>query len=312
MSNNNLSSDDFDKLLDDFIAAQLSDTEDTLADIHSEKTPSAKPSENIDVENSSEEYDDYEIDDESLAKDYSYYDYFQDFSSKEPSLAMEERRLYEAIINLLKSSIDCAKEADVDIERFTFEIDNIIPRFNPKRTQNLNENILYAWELLIKSQPERLANLPLNASDEQILNYAEKCTNKNLMMALISYVESLIELDACEIAYNLRKIKYKKYKIERKIYEEEIKRKEKIRLYIQALKEQNFPIDAELLVNNFFKTVRKDPEGAKKMLEVNPATFAPIQVEKLPNKFFGLIKAKPEDGKKVNKKLGKFLKNLKI
>ena len=97
-----------------------------------------------------------------------------------------------------------------------------------------------------------------------------------------------------------------------KIYEEEIKRKEKIRLYIQALKEQNFPIDAELLVNNFFKTVRKDPEGAKKMLEVNPATFAPIQVEKLPNKFFGLIKAKPEDGKKVNKKLGKFLKNLKI
>ena len=37
-----------------------------------------------------------------------------------------------------------------------------------------------------------------------------------------------------------------------------------------------------------------------------------IDFEKLPNKFFGLIKAKPEDGKKVNKKLGKFLKNLKI
>ena len=51
-------------------------------------------------------------------------------------------------------------------------------------------------------------------------------------------------------------------------------------------------------------------ESAKKMLENNPATFAPIQIDKIPSRFFGLIKAKPEDGKKINKKLGKFLKNL--
>ena len=89
-------------------------------------------------------------------------------------------------------------------------------------------------------------------------------------------------------------------------------RKNKIRKYIQAIKEKNFPIDADLLVTNYFKTVRKDPEGAKKMIETNPANFAPIPTDKLPNKFFGLIKARPEDVKKVNKKLGEFIKNLKI
>lgn len=304
MENSDFSSDDFDKLLDDFIASQLSDAEDVLADAQAskQKRSSTKEGETI------EKYDEKP----EVEKDYSYDDYIKNQSSEEEFLAMEERRLYNAMINLMKASIDCAKEADIEIKKFTFDITNIIPRFSPKKTQNLKENILYAWDLLIQSQPERLSSLPSNPSDEQILSYAEKTTNKNLMMALISYVESLIEIDSCEIAYNLRKVKYKKYKIEKRIYEEEINRREKMRLYIQELKKENFPIDEELLVTNYFKTVRKDPEGAKKMLEVNPATFAPIQIDKLPDKFFGLVKAKPEDGKKVNKKIGKFLKNLKV
>ena len=304
MENSDFSSDDFDKLLDDFIASQLSDTEDVLADAQASKQKESSTKEDETIE----EYDE----EPEVEKDYSYDDYIKNQSSKEEFLAMEERRLYDAMINLMKSSIDCAKEADIEIKKFTFDVTNIIPRFSPKKTQNLNENILYAWDLLIQSQPERLSSLPSNPSDEQILSYAEKTTNKNLMMALISYVESLIEIDSCEIAYNLRKVKYKKYKIEKRIYEEEINRREKMRLYIQELKKENFPIDEELLVTNYFKTVRKDPEGAKKMLEVNPATFAPIQIDKLPDKFFGLVKAKPEDGKKVNKKIGKFLKNLKV
>lgn len=304
MENSDFSSDDFDKLLDDFIASQLSDTEDVLADAQASKQKESSTKEDETIE----EYDE----EPEVEKDYSYDDYIKNQSSEEEFLAMEERRLYDAMINLMKSSIDCAKEADIEIKKFTFDVTNIIPRFSPKKTQNLNENILYAWDLLIQSQPERLSSLPSNPSDEQILSYAEKTTNKNLMMALISYVESLIEIDSCEIAYNLRKVKYKKYKIEKRIYEEEINRREKMRLYIQELKKENFPIDEELLVTNYFKTARKDPEGAKKMLEVNPATFAPIQIDKLPDKFFGLVKAKPEDGKKVNKKIGKFLKNLKV
>lgn len=303
MNNNDISSDDFDKLLDDFIALQLSDTEDVIAET---LEPKQQPKQEQKVEEDSLE------EEKTDKKDYSYFDYFNDQSSKAPDLALEERRLYDAVINLMKSSIDCAIEANIDVQKFTFDVNNIIPRFNPKRIKNINENILIAWDMLIKAQPERLANLPLNASDEQILQYAEKSSNKNLMMALISYVECLLELDSCEIAYNLRKIKYKKYKIEKKIYEEEMMRREKMRMFIQELKKANFPIDEELLVTNFFKTYRKDPQGAKKMLEVNPATFAPIQIDKIPNRFFGLIKAKPEDGKKINRKIGKYLKKLKI
>ena len=302
MSSSDFASDDFDKLLDDFIASQLSDTEDVLAETIDTKQPQEEPS-----DDSFEEIQEVEE-----QKDYSYFDYFKDQSSKASDLAMEERRLYDAMINLMKSSIDCAIESEIEVQKFTFDIKNILPRFNPKKLQNLSDNILIAWDMLIKAQPERLSNLPLNASDEQILQYAEKSSNKNLMMALISYVECLLELDSCEIAYNLRKIKYQKHKIEKKIYEEEMHRREKMRMFIQELKKENFPIDAELLVNNFFKTYRKDPQGAKKMLEVNPATFAPIQIDKIPDRFFGLIKAKPEDGKKINKKIGKFLKTLKL
>ena len=143
------------------------------------------------------------------------------------------------------------------------------------------------------------------------MSFAEKTTDKHLQLALISYVETLIEIEACEIAYNLRRVRYEKHKIEKKIFEEQQNRRDRMRNYIKAIREKNFPVDAEMLVNNFFKTFRKDPKGAQKMLENNPATFAPIQIDKIPSRFFGMIKPKPEDGKKVNKKLGKFLKELK-
>lgn len=84
-----------------------------------------------------------------------------------------------------------------------------------------------------------------------------------------------------------------------------------MKAYIEAIKKQDFPIDAERLVTNYFKTAKKDPEGAQKMLENNPATFAPIQIDKLRPRFFGMIKPKPEDGIRINKEIGKFLKNLK-
>ena len=240
MGNSDFSSDDFDKLLDDFIASQLSDTEDLLADAHEQKQTSNEKF----VE---ESYD------KPKEKNYSYDEYVLDQSLDAEHLALEERRLYDAVMNLIKSSIDCAKESEVEIKKFTFDVKKLIPRFSPKRTKNISDNILLAWDLLITSQPERLSTLPPNPSDEQLLSYAEKTTNKNLMLALISYVESLIEIDACEIAYNLRKVRYKKYKIERRIYEEEMNRREKIRIYIQKIKKENFPIDAELLVNNYKK-----------------------------------------------------------
>jgi hypothetical protein len=62
-------------------------------------------------------------------------------SSKEKYSAIEVRRLYDARINLIKSSNDCAKEAGIEVKKLTFSANTIIPRFKPKRTQNIIENI---------------------------------------------------------------------------------------------------------------------------------------------------------------------------
>ena len=296
------SSDDFDKLLDDFIAQQLQDTEDDLAEIRDKKedTPSLNSDTDIPLKENSEEIS-------SLSDTIDTF-YDQDAVT----LALEEKRLFDAYRGFVAAITNCGKDADIEIPSFTLKAKHLLPRFRPNRTEQiLNDDIVKGWDVLIAAQPIRLSSLPTNATDEQILSFAEKTTDKNLQLALISYVETLIEIDACEIAYNIRRVKYEKHKIEKKIYEEQQKRRDNMRRYIKALKEERFPIDAEMLVNNYFKTFRKDPNGAQKMLENNPATFAPIQIDKIPARFFGLIKPKPEDGIKINKKIGKFLKKLK-
>ncbi len=293
MADNPLSSDDFDKLLDDFIAAQLQDTEDQLAELDDSDTSSNTTST------------------EDAPSLVSLIDQASDENRQFSQLAAEEKKLYTSFCNFINAVRRCAEERQISFPDISFDISELLPRFRPSRTQNLGQDILNGWEVLISAQASALSSLPANPTDEQILNFAEKTTDKNLQEALLSYVETLIELDSCEIAYNMRKIKYERHKIEKKLFEEQQKRHEKMHRYIDAIRAKRFPVDAERLVTNFFKTVRKDPDGAAKMLENNPATFAPIQVDKIPARFFGLIKPKPEDGIKVNKKLGKFLKHLK-
>ena len=74
------------------------------------------------------------------------------------------------------------------------------------------------------------------------------------------------------------------------MYEEHQARVERSQRYIEAIRKKEFPIDAERLVKNFFKTSNKDAEGAYKMLTNNPATFAPIEINKIKPRLFGLIK----------------------
>lgn len=273
--------DDFDLLLDNFIAKQMEEAQDNINE-----------TEELKQQNKEEIVSDN--DDEYAA-----------------NLPAEEKQLFNAYRSFAGAVIASALAGNVEAPVFTFEAQDIYPRFRPSRINRLNEDIFAGWRLLLAVQPVRLSSLPPNPSDEQILNFAEKTTDENLQAALISYVEVLIELDGCEIAYNMRKAKAKKRKIERQIIEEHNQRKERMQKYIAAIQAKKFPIDAERLVSNYFKTARKDPDGAQKILENNPATFAPIEVEKIPPRFFGMIKPKPEDGIRVNKEIGEFFKKLK-
>lgn len=273
--------DDFDLLLDNFIAKQMEEAQDNINE-----------AEELKQQNKEEIVSDN--DDEYAA-----------------NLPAEEKQLFNAYRSFAGAVIASALAGNVEAPVFTFEAQDIYPRFRPSRINRLNEDIFAGWRILLAVQPVRLSSLPPNPSDEQILNFAEKTTDENLQAALISYVEVLIELDGCEIAYNMRKAKAKKRKIERQIIEEHNQRKERMQKYVAAIQAKKFPIDAERLVSNYFKTARKDPDGAQKILENNPATFAPIEVEKIPPRFFGMIKPKPEDGIRVNKEIGEFFKKLK-
>lgn len=292
MSDDAFSSDDFDKLLDDFINSQIQESEDNLIDLNLEnsKQQNNEEQEEVYLEKTTE-------------------------TNENPllnELFDDEKRFFLAYTSFINAAINCGKESDVEIPEFNLTIEDLLPRFKPNKSSIIADDIKKGWDVLLKSQPIRLSSLPINPSDEQILSFAEKTSHAYLQLALISYIESLLELDACEISYHIRYAKYQKHKLEKKLYEEKEKRRKKTIKYIEEIRKKMFPIDEEMLVNNFFKTARKDPDGAQKILENNPATYAPIQTDKIPDRFFGLIKAKPSDGFKINKKLGKFLKDLKV
>lgn len=274
--------DEFDRLLDEFINNQLEEAADNQLDIL-ENTKAQKPLRE-------------QIEEEEEAVSHLY---------------QEERQLYDAYKNFTSAIKTMALQSGKDEPEFSFSPTELYSRFRPSLGRLMNNDILKGWEIMLDCQATRLSSLPAHPSDEQILEFAEKTTDETLQMALISYVEILIEMEGCEINYNQRKAKAEKRKIERQIYEEHQHRLERMKKYINAIEAKKFPIDAERLVNNFFKTAKKDPDGAQKILENNPATYAPIEVDKIPPRFFGMIKPKPEDGIKVNREIGKFLKNLK-
>ena len=226
-------------------------------------------------------------------------------------LCNEEQALYDAFENFKSAIQSMCSDNNEKSPEFKITKDLLFPRFKPAKAKEFIDAAMLGWDKMLKFHGQHLEDLNPEASDDEILNFAEKETDENLQMALIAYVEILIEIESCDIAYEERRIKAKKRYIERKIIEEHEARQAKIKMYIERINAQKFPIDAEKLVLNYFKTARKDPDGARDVLFNNPATYSPILVEKIPNKLFGLIKSKPEDGIKFNRIIGNFLKKLK-
>ncbi len=281
--------DEFEKLLQEFISNELTDDDrETIANDEKEaeeRKPRPSPADNTAEQN--EEDPDAE----------KLYD--------------EEKALYNAHRNFVNSIIEMAQQNNLAVPDFSINANMLYPRYKPTLGEKFALDTLKGWDIMIQAHPTRIMNIKPNAKDEELLEFAEKTTDDTLQMAVISYVEILIEIESCEIAYEKRRLKAKRRKIEREVVEEHQRRLDKMKKYIAAIEEKEFPINAERLVTNYFKTSRKDADGAYKMLTNNPATFAPIEVSKIKARFFGMIKAKPEDGIRINKELGAFLKKLK-
>ncbi len=233
-------------------------------------------------------------------------------SSSSSRLCEEEQNLFDAHKNFSTAIFQIADKNNIKHPSFKITEDLLYPRYKPYLGEKFAYDSLAGWDVMIKAYPTRIMNINPGAKDEELLEYAEKTTDEDLQLAIISYVEILIELESCEIAYEKRRLKAKRKKIEREVIEEHQRRIDRMRKYIKAIEEKQFPINAERLITNYFKTSRKDADGAFKVLTNNPATFAPIDVSKIKARFFGLIKAKPEDGIRINRELGNFLKKLKV
>ncbi len=258
-----------------------------------------------------------EEDTETMANDYKEAQKTPPLSSliespqNSSKLCEEEQNLYNAHENFVQAIKQIAEKNNIAIPNFKITEDSLYPRYKPYLGEDFAYDTLIGWDVMIKAYPTRIMNINPGAKDEELLEYAEKTTDEDLQLAIISYVETLIELESCEIAYEKRRLKAKRRKIEREVIEEHQRRIDKMKKYISAIEEKQFPINAEKLINNYFKTARKDADGAFKVLTNNPATFAPIDISKIKARFFGLIKAKPEDGIRINRELGNFLKKLK-
>lgn len=298
--------DDFEKLLDSFINDK-NEGEDAKDEKQSE-SPFAKlsdESEKLNEQISAEMEEDLSA---ALAAGKEEASEQQNM----PSLGPDESELAQAFINFQSSVNKLAKENLKHNFECLFSIDDLYPNYKPSLGRLISNDIVNGWVLLSQMFPNEVGKFSPSSSDEEFLNFAEKLQNQDLQLAVISYVEILIDMESCELGYQAKLIRYQETHIKKIMYEEYLARKERQRKFAEALKKRNFPVDAERLISNYFRVAQKDFNGAYQALINNPAIFAPIDFSKIKPRFFGLIKVTPKDGIRINAEIGKFLKKLKI
>jgi hypothetical protein len=228
------------------------------------------------------------------------------------SLGNDELELAQAYANFTDSISAIAIMHEIVLPDFYFKPEMMVPNYKPSVGKKIVNDASLCWDVMFQAFPEKLATLNPMSSDEEFLNFAESLSDQNLQLAIISYVEILIDIENCEITYEEKRLKAQRKRIERELYEEYQRRRERKQRFIEEVKKRNFPVDAERLITNYFKTSNKDAEGAYQALIKNPAVYAPIQFNKIKPRFFGLLKVTPKDGIRENHRLGEFLKHLKV
>lgn len=227
-------------------------------------------------------------------------------------LKSEEQELARAISNFQDAIYAMADKKNLTVPKTEYEESMLIPNYKPSTGRKIAQFMLDCWDIINKYDPENMKRLPRDADDEAYLSFAESLNDTDMQLAIISYVEILINIEICEVGYEQRKEAVQKNRIKKELYEEYMELQERKAMFIKKIKEKKFPIDAEKLISNYFRAAQKDAKGAFDALVKNPAMFAPIDFSKIKPRFFGLIKVTPEDGIKANQKIGEFIKKLKV
>lgn len=168
------------------------------------------------------------------------------------SLNLSEQKLYTAYRNFVESIEAITKEQQLSAPTFHIKAQVLYPKYTPGLGNLITIDVLQGWDLMFEAFPNDIAKIKPNASDEELLDFAEQHSNENLQMAVVSYVEILFEIEGCEIAYEKRLLEFEHRKIEEEIMEEHRKRAAIARKYIEAIEKKKFPINAERLINGYF------------------------------------------------------------
>ncbi|MBQ8869941.1 MAG: hypothetical protein IJ019_01020 [Alphaproteobacteria bacterium] len=276
--------DEFEKLLNNFLNSEDKTTSDAYVQ---------------------EDTQDYEVPEPNLQNNIRA-------EISELSLGADELELAQAYANFIDAISAIAIIHEIMVPDFYFQPEMMVPNYKPSVGKKIVNDASLCWDIMLQAFPERLATLNPMSSDEEFLNFAEGLSDQNLQLAIISYVEILIDIENCEISYEEKRLKAQRKRIERELYEEYQRRRERKLKFAEEIKKRNFPVDAERLINNYFKTSSKDEKGAYEALIKNPAVYAPIEINKIKPRFFGLLKVTPKDGIRENHRLGEFLKHLKV
>lgn len=307
--------DDFEKLLNSFINTKLDDVDTE------EQPKQAQDASEISI--SAEDFELSEQDakvnadasrefEEDLAATFADARAAVEEDQNAPTLGSEESELAQAVLNFQNSIGNLAKSAATPCPEWIFSIDDLYPNYKPSNGIVLSGDLVDGWNFLCRLFPDTVGKFPVNSTDEEFLNFAETIRDQDLQLAVISYVEILIDMESCELSYQIKLAKYQEKHIKRIMYEEYLARKERQQRFVEAIQQRNFPIDAERLISNYFRVAQKDVDGAFTAVTTNPAIFAPIDISKIKPRFFGLVKVTPKDGIRVNLEIGKFMKKLKV
>lgn len=315
----NEGADDFEALLNSFINTKVEDFEDDEEEnkseetVNSEEVSSALTGEKqLSEQGQKENEEASRLFEEELASTFAAARTAIEEEENKPTLGSEESELAQAYVNY-QSSVQKLSQTYLhkDFESL-FDIDNLYPNYKPSLGHIITADLVNGWLVMSEIFPNDVGRFSVSSTDEEFLNFAETLQNQDLQLAVISYVEILIDMESCELTYYAKLAKYQEKHIKRIMYEEYLARKERQYKFIEAVKQKKFPIDAEKLISNYFRVSQKDMDGAYKALTTNPAIFAPIDFAKIKPRFFGLIKVTPKDGIRLNIKIGNFLKKLRV
>ena len=313
--------DDFEALLNSFINTKIEDFEDddekqkseekSESTPEEEKTPLILDETHLSEQGQKENEEASRLFEEELAATFAEARNVIEENANAPELGSEESELAQAYVNF-QASVQklCKANLKRDFDN-VFEIESLYPNYKPSLGKLISADLINGWGVLSEIFPTDVGRFPVTSTDEEFLNFAETLKNQDLQLAIISYVEILIDMESCELTYMAKLAKYQEKHIKRIMYEEYLARKERQQKFVEAVKKKNFPIDAEKLISNYFRVSQKDVDGAYKALTTNPAIFSPIDFGKIKPRFFGLIKVTPKDGIRTNMEIGKFMKKLK-